>query len=133
MLALISFTLPACDQFAPQTCDGPRIVSPQKDCEAYYYKADYGDGYTAQAMILCRFGNHDLGGNIISYHNDIKSGIGFRWIANYELEVLLSPMIENFDQVVDTSRTAMYMGRRIVYHYRELDGNHPEIIGCIPG
>lgn len=74
----------------------------------------------------------ELGGNIVSYHNDIAPGIGFRWISEYELEVLLSPMAEDADKIIGTSKTATYLGRVIQYHFHELEDNHPEAVGCIP-
>ena len=113
-------------------CQGPKVMSPDRQCWAYYYKADFGVSFTTQAMMSCRYAGHIIGGGIVAYHDRLSSGIGFRWLSDRVLEVSLDPKARLGTDAINRPATGQAGDKQVEYRYRDLTPADQEWRGCDP-
>ena len=114
-------------------CEGPKIMSPDRQCWAFYYKGDLGASFTTQALWNCRHpAGHVYGGGIVVYYDRLSSGIGFRWLSNDVLEISLDPRARLTVSPNKRRKTAHAGGRQLKYLYRDLTPADKEWRGCEP-
>jgi hypothetical protein len=127
-IAFAAALLSGCPMEKPPSCYSDVVSYPGGKCVAYYHRAENFDGVkVAEAMVNCTIKGEDRSGTVVELDN-LKKGIGLRWINANTLEVAVPKGVRLNNQLTSDK----YLGQQLQYRYRELKPNESAVLRCDP-